>query len=185
VIASGVTRALLLSAVGMCVSAAAADVGGIRLNISPSLPIGVYRVVSGPVERSATVLVCLPRPISDTALARGYVWRGTCPGGAAPLGKTVAAVAGDLVEASDLGVSVNEVRLPQSMALPVDMQGRPMVAARGQWVLRPGEMWLYAGGDRRSFDSRYFGRVSTASVRAVISPLLVIGAVRLRRNDGD
>jgi conjugative transfer signal peptidase TraF len=149
-------------------------IGGIRLNVSPSLPIGVYRVVSRPIGRGATALVCLPRPIADTARARGYVWRGACPGGVAPVGKTVVGVAGDVVVVSDLGVSVNAVRLPHSAGLAADRRGRPLPTERGRWVLRSGELWLYAGGDRRSFDSRYFGIVTAEQVRGVMWPVVVL-----------
>lgn len=147
---------------------------GLRFNVSPSLPIGVYGVVKGPITRGATVLVCLPRAGADMARIRGYLWRGSCPGEVAPVGKIVVAVAGDVVAVSAIGVSVNASRLPHSAPLAVDRRGRPLPAVRGQWVLQRGELWLYADGDRRSFDSRYFGVVDTANVRAVMRPLVVL-----------
>ena len=33
---------------------------GLRFNVEPSVPIGAYHIVSGPVERGDTVGACLP-----------------------------------------------------------------------------------------------------------------------------
>jgi conjugative transfer signal peptidase TraF len=166
-------RALVgLAFVGV-VGAMAARVYGVRINVSPSLPLGVYRVVHRPVVRGATVLLCLPASAARIARQRGYLWKGPCIGGVAPLGKIAVAVGGDTVEATARGVRVNGVMLAGSKPLAVDMRGRRLVAAAGRWVLPTSQIWTYGGGDRRSFDSRYFGPVGTADVVTVLVPVVV------------
>ncbi|HWZ61110.1 MAG TPA: conjugative transfer signal peptidase TraF [Gemmatimonadaceae bacterium] len=166
-------RALVgLAFVGVA-GAVAASACGARVNVSPSLPLGVYRVVHRPVVRGATVLLCLPASVARVARQRGYLWRGPCTGGVAPLGKIVAAVGGDTVEATASGVRINGVLLAGSRPLAVDTRGRRLVAVAGRWVLTSGQIWIYGGGDRRSFDSRYFGPVGAADVVTVMEPVLV------------
>jgi conjugative transfer signal peptidase TraF len=171
--ARSAARALVgLAFVGVA-GAVAARACGARVNASPSLPLGVYRVVSGQVVRGATVLVCLPASVATVARERGYLWRGACTGGVAPLGKIVAAVGGDTVEATASGVRVNGVMLMGSRPVAVDTRGRRLVAVAGRWVLPAGQIWIYGGGDRRSFDSRYFGPVAVDDVMTVMVPTVV------------
>jgi conjugative transfer signal peptidase TraF len=144
-----------------------------RLNVSPSLPLGFYRAVHGPVVRGATVLLCLPASIATVARQRKYLWRGQCAGRAAPLGKILAAVSGDTVEATADGVRVNGAMLAWSRPLAVDTRGRRLVPAVGRWVLSNGQVWVYGGGDLRSFDSRYFGPVGADDVLTVMVPVVV------------
>jgi|HubBroStandDraft_6_1064221.scaffolds.fasta_scaffold961720_2 conjugative transfer signal peptidase TraF len=143
------------------------------INTSPSLPMGFYRVVPGirPVIGDV-VLVCLPDPIADFARARGYLTRGRCASGVEPLGKRIAAVEGDTVAVSATGVVINGRAVPHTTPLHADSRGRPLPQLAGaRWVLRPGELWLVANYNRRSFDSRYFGPVSVGAVIAVVRPV--------------
>src|ERR1700722_7683944 len=104
------TRALWAAsaalALWLVVSVGAAR-SGVWINVSPSLPLGVYRVVAGPPERGAIVLVCLSAAVGRLARARGYLGPGPCPGGAGRLGKTVAAGAGDTGDGETTGGPTN------------------------------------------------------------------------------
>lgn len=166
-------------AVGVgCVAAIAAglgEAGGVRVNVSPSLRLGVYRVAHAPVVRGATVLLCLPAAVASIARARGYLWRGACVGGVAPVGKVVVATAGDTVDVTTRGVWVNGRLLARSAPFSVDTRGRPLMPALGRWVLVRGELWTYGDADPRSFDSRYFGPVNADDVRAVIVSVFARG----------
>ena len=75
--------------------------GGFRLNLTPSEPLGLWRIVAlqRPIEVGDLVFICPPvtAPFEE-ARRRGYVRRGLCPGGFAPLIKTVAALPGQHVE---------------------------------------------------------------------------------------
>jgi conjugative transfer signal peptidase TraF len=96
----------------------------LSLNLSPSLPRGVYLRTREPLLRGSLVLLCLPVPWAALALERGYLARGPCPGGSEPLGKIVGALSGDEVEWADEGLRVNGKLLPKTAPLFVDSRGR-------------------------------------------------------------
>lgn len=52
---------------------------GIRVNTSPSLPIGLYRTTSDP--RAKLVEFCPSEPSAALSVSRGYRARGNCPDG--------------------------------------------------------------------------------------------------------
>jgi conjugative transfer signal peptidase TraF len=141
---------------------------GFWINVTESLPIGVYRVVHAPVTRGAYVLACAPEWAGRLARERGYVWRGPCPGGAAMLGKQVVAIAGDTVEVTDAGVMVNGKLLAKSAPLTRDTRGRTLPVVRERLFVLPGSVWLGSQWNSRSYDSRYFGTADRNSIRAVI-----------------
>ena len=137
------------------------------INLSPSLPLGVYRPVDAPVTRGAIVVVCLPLTIGRLARERGYLGYGPCPGHVERLGKRVAAVAGDTVETDAGGVRINGFLIPGSRRLERDSRGRPLPVTAPRVVVRPGELFLLATDNPRSFDSRYFGAVAVTNLIVV------------------
>jgi conjugative transfer signal peptidase TraF len=146
---------------------------GLRLNVTGSLPVGVYLVSHGSPGRGATVLVCLPPGVAVFARARGYVSSGGwCPGGVLPVGKPIGAIAGDTVTVTLAGLLVNGTPVPNSRPLAADRHGRPLPRlASGPYVVRPGAVWVVSSYSRFSFDSRYFGAVATGQIRASVRPL--------------
>lgn len=150
----------------------------VRVNTSPSLPLGLYRPVELPFERNRLVSACLPLSIAGFGRARVYLPPGRCPGGAAPVLKYLAAVPGDLVEVTRNGIIVNGVRLRHSGALSRDSRGRSLVAVPpGSYRLRAC-YWL-AAPHPLSWDSRYFGCVPRASLGEVMVPWLTTSLLRL------
>jgi conjugative transfer signal peptidase TraF len=166
--------ALLVFALAIAGAVAAAHLLRLRVNLSPSLPEGLYRGVERPLARRSLVLACLPLPVARLALRRGYLPEGACPGGAAPLGKIVLALSGDVVDVRDGAVVVNDRPVPRSQIAAVDSRGRALPRlARRRFRLRAGEVWLFSPYDDRSFDSRYFGPVPEEAIVSTIAPLLV------------
>ena len=156
---------------GLVLVAAGAWGSGLRFNLSASLPPGFYIVSRGGVARGSIVLACLPANVADFARARGYVPRGGCPGGTAPLGKLVLALAGDTVTVSADGLWVNGVLVPGSRARARDNRGRPLGRTPfGQHLVGSSEIWLISHHPL-GYDSRYFGPLTISSVRAVVRPL--------------
>jgi conjugative transfer signal peptidase TraF len=156
-----------LAALGAC------GLAGLRLNLTGSLPVGLYRVSAAAPVREAIVLTCLPPSVAAFARARGYVPSGgACPGGALPVGKPIRAIAGDTVTVTPTGLLVNGRPVPNSRALAADRQGRPLprLAVR-RYVVRPGTVWVVSSYSRFSFDSRYFGAVETGQIRANVRRL--------------
>ena len=70
------------------------------------------------------------------------------------------------------GFRVNGRLEPHTLPVAVDTRGRSMSHyPYGKYVVRANEVWLYSPYHPQSFDSRYFGPVSMASVRSEIVPL--------------
>lgn len=152
-----------------------AFVAGVRVNLSRSLPLGLYQRVSteSEVRRGSIVIVCLPEEWGRFASQRGILGTGSCPGGSYGLGKIVVAAGGDLVTISAGGIYVHERLLPDGAPLALDELGRKLPTyPPGSYTLGSGELWLYSP-HQTSFDSRYFGPVERSSVQAVIKPILV------------
>lgn len=148
---------------------------GLTYNTTPSLPLGVYRIrplTSEPL-RGQVVGFCLAEEAARLGLARGYVhpqglepivYGTRCSSGAGIIGKPVAGIPGDTVEASTRGVLVNGRLLRSSRAQPRDRAGRALPSYQGKRILGTGEFWLQSEFAQNSFDSRIFGPVSAESI---------------------
>ena len=146
---------------------------GLRINTSPSLPVGLYVVTT---DVSANLIeFCPAEPFAALSLIRGYRDAGSCRDGGAPLLKPVVAKAGDIVELSGRGISVNGLLLPNTTPLSKDTKGRPLTAwPFGRYPLTPGTVWVASSYHSRSFDSRYFGPVYTTAIRHRLKALLTL-----------
>lgn len=146
--------------------------GGLRLNLTRSYPLGLWRIE--PLERPAAVgdlvFICPPdTAVFRTARERFYLGRGLCPGWFSPLIKTVVATGGQLI-AIGPDVSVDGRPLPRSDLQPSDAQGRALAPFAGGEI-PPGFLFLhsdFAG----SYDSRYFGPIPASGVLGRARPLL-------------
>ena len=146
---------------------------GLRLNTSPSLPVGLYVVTTD----GSTNLIefCPAEPFAALSLIRGYRDAGSCQDGGAPLLKPIVAKAGDAVELSGRGISVNGLLLPNTAPLSKDTKGRPLTAWPFGWYsLTPGTVWVASSYHSRSFDSRYFGPVYTTAIRHRLKAFLTL-----------
>ena len=161
------------------VATTAAGTAGWRINSTPSLPVGLWRVdAAGAVTPGVVVELCPPdsEPFR-LARERGYVPAGSCPGGYQPLFKPIVAQAGDEVELTAEGVRVNGVLLVNSRPLAADGAGRPMpVLAPGRYRVETGTVWVVSSHHPASFDSRYFGALPLESIQGTARPILVQGA---------
>lgn len=147
---------------------------GIRVNISGSMPRGIYHVgaLSRTLRRGDTVAVCLPLRAASLGRERGYVGPGICPGGVDPLVKIIVAAVGDIVVTTRVGISVNGKLLPEGQQLQVDAVGRSLVCwSTPMYRMPPGWIWLYAPSER-SWDSRYWGPVRIGDVIGFADPLI-------------
>ena len=170
---STLRRSVALSALAVGLLFSGASALGIRVNSSPSLPVGLYQVASG--ADATFVEFCPAEPFASIANARGYRQAGNCPDGGSPLMKPVVARAGDSVQVSERGISVNGKAIPNSAPLPKDTAGRPLTLwPVGTYRVQPGTVWVVSGYHPRSFDSRYFGPISEALIRHYLRPLLVL-----------
>jgi conjugative transfer signal peptidase TraF len=146
---------------------------GLRINTSPSLPVGLYVVTT---DGSANLVeFCPAEPFAELSLLRGYRDSGNCQDGGAPLLKPVVAKAGDIVELSGRGISVNGLLLPNTAPLSKDSKGRPLTAwPFGRYPLTSDTVWVASSYHSRSFDSRYFGPVHTTDIRHRLKAFLTL-----------
>ncbi len=137
---------------------------GLRINLTPSVPIGIWRIVAleRPVRKGDRIFVCPPlTPVIHEGLRRGYLRRGLCKGDVAPLIKTVAAMPGQSVLISDF-VYIDGQLLAHSRLLPFDSKRRSLSPHSGGSVSAEA---VYLHSDfPGSFDSRYFGPLPRASI---------------------
>jgi conjugative transfer signal peptidase TraF len=155
---------------------------GLRVNESPSLPLGIWRV--SPLERELRrgdiVSFCpTDTPAFREARVRGYLSAGHCEGGYEPLLKPVAAIAGDRVSGTHEGIRINGRLIASSKRLNRDGLGRilPSPGARDVIVAK-GEVWVISSYNSLSFDSRYFGPVPIARIEGRAHPLFIFHSLR-------
>src|ERR1700691_3998715 len=116
------TRRAVLGAIGVTLAVFQLNgVFGLRINTSPSLPMGLYIITA---DADANLIeFCPVEPFATLSIVRGYRDPGACRDGAAPLLKPVIARSGDVVEVSTSGISVNGVLLPNTAPLATDTKG--------------------------------------------------------------
>jgi len=152
--------------------AAIAYFGGFRLNLTLSEPLGLWRIMAPqrPVEVGDLVFICPPATASfEEARRRGYVRRGLCPSGFAPLIKTVAALPGQHIEIG-ANVTVDGKPLASSIVRASDGEGRELTPFTGG-IVPPKNLFLHSSF-ASSYDSRYFGPVPDAGLLGLARPVL-------------
>jgi conjugative transfer signal peptidase TraF len=144
------------SALALCGAALACLIfccAGLRVNLTPSLPQGIYALCPGTPGKGDFAVFCLDGEFADLARERGYLQAGSCASGLRPLLKVVAGLPGDAIPGN---LSIRHV----------DSLGRAMPSFMPEGVIPPG-MALLLADHSGSFDSRYFGLVPLESLRRV------------------
>ena len=147
-------------------------IGGLRINTTPSEPLGLWRVapLDRPVQVDDMVFVCPPQTdaISE-GYGRGYLRSGLCPGGFGPLIKKVAALAGQRIEIAG-AVTIDGRPIANSNLVSHDGQRRPLRPYEGGTV-PAGFVFLHSPFPG-SWDSRYFGPVPASGVLGLAKEVL-------------
>jgi conjugative transfer signal peptidase TraF len=141
-------------------------------NPSDSVAVGWYRIepfahradsLPRPLSVDSIVLVPLPAEAAALAAQRGYL------PARIPLLKRVGAVSPQ--EVCIAGGIVRIDGVPAAAVLPTDRLGRPLPSWQECRHLKSGELFLLSATNPASFDSRYFGPVSAATVIGVAYPV--------------
>jgi conjugative transfer signal peptidase TraF len=155
---------------------------GLRVNESPSLPIGIWRVspLNRDLRRGDIVSFCpLDTPAFREAWWRGYLSAGRCEGGYEPLLKPVAALEGDHLSQTGEGISINGRLIANSKSMVRDGSGRTLPSPiANNLIVAKGEVWVISSYNSLSFDSRYFGPVPFSKIEGLARPLLVFDSLR-------
>jgi conjugative transfer signal peptidase TraF len=144
---------------GVALSAVVVSTRWYRLNISPSLPYGVYALRPVPAQLARGQLVVLPVPVSVQAWWSSWV----------PLLKPVAAIEGDTVCHLDHKLSVNGADYG---LVDADAHGQSLPQIAEGCLVVPAGLVFLASPVVHSLDSRYFGAVPVAALTAQAVPLL-------------
>ena len=150
------TRSSLV--LGVLVLAAVVSTRWVRLNLSPSVPVGVYRLARLTPPLARGTLVLLPLPVAVRPWHRA----------GAPLLKPVAAVAGD-----EVCVQEGTLWVAGTSYGPVyaEADGKPLPHLEGCQTV-PEAQVLLASAAPRSLDGRYFGLTRMAELTARAVPLV-------------
>jgi conjugative transfer signal peptidase TraF len=143
---------------------------GIRLNLTPSLPLGFY--ITSHSSNARLVEFCPQGNAASISLSRQYRTAGACRDGGAPLLKPAVAFPGDKVEVSANGIRVNGQLLANSAGRFRDHLQRPLDPwPYGTYKVEPGTVWVVSSFNSYSFDSRYYGAIPDSAIRHHLRPL--------------
>ncbi|TIG73808.1 conjugative transfer signal peptidase TraF, partial [Legionella pneumophila] len=96
--------------ISLLVLAALFHVMGFRINLTESIPIGLYRITSEAPIKNAYVIFCPDdRESFRLAKGRGYIDHGLFCDGYGYLMKKVVAVSGDILSVTNEGVFANQI----------------------------------------------------------------------------
>jgi conjugative transfer signal peptidase TraF len=144
---------------------------GLRFNDTTSLPVGLYRRTPGP---SPYVAICLTKAIVSSAIGAGLSLPsgGECPDGHRPILKKIYRATSDKPITFDAqGFRINGRLLANTAPKEKSKTGvRLQHQAFGTY--RDG-LWAVSDYNPDSFDSRYFGPVSEASIRYYAVPFVL------------
>jgi conjugative transfer signal peptidase TraF len=132
---------------------------GFRVNVEPSVPLGVYRLhaIRAPLTRGMLVLFPVPASVQR--------WHARWM----PLLKPIVAVAGDVVCVDDNGLRIGAESYGR---VYTEAGGYPLPHITGCLTVGAGEVFVASKG-YRSLDSRYFGSVRVQDLTAWATPVLV------------
>ncbi|RUV66111.1 conjugative transfer signal peptidase TraF [Mesorhizobium sp. M5C.F.Cr.IN.023.01.1.1] len=163
---------ILIAVAGLVALAGIAWLGGLRLNLTRSYPLGLWRIerLERPPAVGDLIFICPPDTAAfRMARQRFYLGQGLCPGWFSPLIKTVVATEGQAI-AIGAEVSIDGRILPHSDVQPGDAAGRALTAFAGGQI--PAGFLFLHSDFAGSYDSRYFGPIPAAGLLGRAHPLL-------------
>lgn len=141
--------------------------GTIAINISESLPVGIYMQTTPKQIKSGDIILFYSETINQTAAKRGYIKPGS------QLGKRVLAVGGDNLQTGEKTIINGEV--VSSKIQQKDSQKRPMEIFQFEGIVPSGKIFVL-GDTPGSYDSRYYGFVNESDINKKLKPLWVWNA---------
>jgi conjugative transfer signal peptidase TraF len=150
---------------------------GVAINLSPSMPRGVY--LTQPVSEPKIgdwVSLCIPSDSAPVYRSRGYLPESSCcSSGLAPVMKPIVATSGDVVSIDHDGIRVNGLLIPNSLSFDTDSNDRPIAHLPLGWSkqLAANEYFAVATFHPRSLDSRYFGPIRGIQILQSLIPLIL------------
>lgn len=148
-------KSIVVIVIMIFVICAAAYTNGYRINLTPSMPEGIYQIKpTSKLHRNDLVIVCLPTKLAHYAYTRGYIDQGSCDNGYTPLIKKIIAVPNDKVIMNAKGITVNG-KYYDYKEQQVDHLDRYLKPKKISGDIHG--YLLIGTGSKNSWDSRYFG----------------------------
>ncbi len=133
---------------------------GFRINMTPSLPKGIYQLIkTDPKKYKKGDLVIFDLP--KDAKKRGRAQNGW---GFRPFLKNVMGVPGDIIEIKKETVHINGIALKNGKILKQDRRGRELKSC-GDITLSGNQFFVMALYNPKSYDSRYFGPIDKNMIK--------------------
>lgn len=159
------------------------------VNVTPSMPIGLYRLAAMPqaLSRGSIINICPTEAVAQLAAERNYMSAGSCAYGRSTLLKFAIAVPGDTVDLTDEAIVVNGTKRYAARRVTHDLMNRPLPRVpTGHYTLTD-RVWLWTPY-KRSWDSRYYGPLPVANVRGLATlvvrfPSMLAGRIESRPGD--
>jgi len=144
---------------------------GYRINLTNSMLKGIYQIQHATnIKRDDLVSVCLPTKIAKYAHSRGYLVKGSCGNGYAPVIKQILAIPKDRVVMNTSGIVVNGKYFNYKQG-QVDHLARPLNPKK---INNNIDGYLLIGTNSNdSWDSRYFGELSRQDIIDVLKPIWI------------
>jgi conjugative transfer signal peptidase TraF len=143
---------------------------GFRFNISSSMPIGIYKIQpSSDFKKGDLVAVCLPKNLAKYGFDRGYISKGSCSSGYAPLIKEVIATPNDYVVMNQAGITVNKVFYDFKQQ-QFDSQNRSLTPQNIDQKIAG--FLLIGNNSKNSWDSRYFGVIDSSNINGRMQKII-------------
>lgn len=147
---------------------------GFRINHTPSLPVGIWKIDQGftEIKKGDHVWLTPTKQIADFGIKRGYLQENPrCENGSIPLLKTVYGLPGDTYSFQEDYIQINDQPIELAKRKAVDSKGRDMPKITGGIVEdnRLFVLTLHA----QSFDSRYWGTIPEDNIIGTAKPVFV------------
>lgn len=167
-------RVVLIPAAMLAAFAVAFQVLGLRINVTPSIPLGVY-VRTSELPRAGLIAEFCPAGMSAHESARYRGFGLACSDWAIPLLKPVVANEGDDVEFGAGGITVNGLALPNTSPRDRDSSGRPLHGWSAERArVKRGNVVVASTHHPGSYDSRYFGPIPSTQLLSCLRPLWIL-----------
>ena len=102
-------KLLFISVLSIYVFTLLPSILNLWINISSSIPYGVYKRVDEYPQKEDYILFCLEDELAKVSVERRYTTTGNCSFQSAPIGKKVVAAQGDLVKISKDFFTINSL----------------------------------------------------------------------------
>lgn len=143
---------------------------GVRINTTPSIPVGIYKIIDKRPSKGDIVSFCPPNtPLFQEIKLRGWINKGFCDGELGTMMKIIVAESGDTISIDPSGVFINGERYPYSKQVP--NLNLPVMKLHNRSLI-DGEILTMTDNNPLSFDGRYYGILNKSDIGNVLKPIL-------------